>query len=125
MRLATSRQWSPSRISTLPADGANARMIAIATVVLPEPDSPTMPRHSPAATSKLTSSTAVTILAGASSEPCLRRKRFTRPSTRSSGVPRAAAQGAPNACGLGLIGRSGTSGSVRSKVGTAASSAFR
>ena len=40
-----------------PAVGSISRTIMRAVVVLPQPDSPTMPRVSPAATEKLTSST--------------------------------------------------------------------
>jgi hypothetical protein len=51
--------WPLSNV-TLPASGVTARMMILLTVVLPQPLSPTRPRHSPRLMSKLTPSTART-----------------------------------------------------------------
>ena len=55
---STSIGPSPSSKTTAPASGVTARMMILLTVVLPQPLSPTSPRHSPRRMSKLTSSTA-------------------------------------------------------------------
>ena len=44
--------------STSPESGSSARMITLDSVVLPQPLSPTRPKHSPRGMEKLTSSTA-------------------------------------------------------------------
>ncbi len=56
-----SRRFSPSKPmdpATIRAAGGRSRMSVSASVVLPEPDSPTMPRVFPASSVKETSSTA-------------------------------------------------------------------
>src|ERR1039457_7137919 len=61
-------------------------MISLDTVVLPQPLSPTRPRHFPRRISKLTSSTASLVPPDPPPSPLLRsRKRFVRPVTLSSG----------------------------------------
>ena len=115
---------SPSSIGT-------ARMIALLTVVLPEPDSPTRPRHSPRSIVKLTSASASTVgsLPRDSHFRCLRMpKRLVRWRTSSSVPPLRSMSGAPARCSTGVvISRIGFSRSpgFMSKCGTAFSSAFR
>src|SRR5262249_740818 len=70
---------------TSPEVGSIRRRIQRPVVDLPQPDSPTKPRVSPAPTSKLTSLTAWTRSAAPEKIPRLRRYCFTRFFTRSSG----------------------------------------
>src|SRR5690606_1617954 len=73
--------------STDPAVGVTARRRQRAIVVLPDPDSPTIPRVSPGIKSKLMSSTAFTWPTTRRVNPLLRiGKCLQRPRTRSSGV---------------------------------------
>src|SRR5580698_7562759 len=55
--------WSPRLIlpPTMCPPGGRSCMIESAVIVLPEPDSPTMPRHSPASRLRLTPSSACTV----------------------------------------------------------------
>jgi len=57
LRLVSS---TPSNL-TLPAVGSRSRIIARPVVLLPQPDSPTRPSVSPRRTSKVMSSTALTV----------------------------------------------------------------
>src|SRR5213593_3000054 len=70
---------------TLPSVGSIRRRMQRPVVVFPQPLSPTSPSTSPAWTSKLTPSTALTCPTVRESSPFLIGKCFFRPSTRSSG----------------------------------------
>ena len=132
-RMSRTAPWSLNAIS--PVSGVSARMIIFETVVLPQPLSPTRPRHSPCSTVKLTSSTARTrsVSLAANSPDFLIVKPLVRPSTRSRG-PAASASGVqafllassgpPASWVISRIGCSRSPGSM-SKRGTARSSAFR
>ena len=73
----------PSK-TILPAVGSSSFMIVRPSVVLPQPDSPTMPSVSPARTVRSTPSTARTCPTVCLKTPALIGKCLTRPSTRRS-----------------------------------------
>ncbi len=76
----------PSLNRMRPVSGVIARMMILDNVVLPQPDLPTRPRHSPRFTSKLTSSTASTCFSSPPKKPPLRiAKLLLTFSTSSSG----------------------------------------
>ncbi len=116
-----------------PVSGVSARMMILDKVVLPQPDSPTSPRHSPRFTSKLTSSTASTCFSSPPKKPPLRiAKLLLTFSTSSSGAPSPAPSGQgffsanilPSVTEISRIGVSRSPGSMP-KRGTARSSACR
>ncbi len=70
----------PSK-TILPAVGSSSLMIVRPSVVLPQPDSPTMPSVSPGCTVRSTPSTALTCPTVCLNSPALIGKCLTRPST--------------------------------------------
>ena len=72
----------------MPAVGSIRRSTSRLTVVLPQPDSPTSASVSPAATEKLTPSTACTLASGRPNSERRTTKCRTRPSTSSSALTR-------------------------------------
>ena len=82
------RSTGPASVlnTALPVSAVSARIRSFDTVVLPQPLSPTSPRHSPRRISKLTLSTALTVaVTPAPNQPSLRvEKDFDRFSTASS-----------------------------------------
>ena len=125
--------FDPSLNRMRPVSGVSARMMILDKVVLPQPDSPTSPRHSPRFTSKLTSSTASTCFSSPPKKPPLRiAKLLLTFSTSSSGAPSPAPSGQgffsanilPSVMAISRIGVSRSPGSMP-KRGTARSSACR
>jgi hypothetical protein len=70
--------------STVPWSGLSSRAISRPTVVLPEPDSPTMPTVVPARTSRSTPSTAWTLSSVRPSKLRRSGKDLVRPRTRKT-----------------------------------------
>src|SRR5262245_48206313 len=99
---ARSTTWpSAARKRISPLDGAIARRMQRAVVVLPQPDSPTRPSVSPCSTAKLTSSTARTVATTRRRKPRRTSKNFCRRRTsRTGAVTALTAQPAQSRLGL-------------------------
>ncbi len=82
------RSGQPDRAAAIVPPGGSSRITERAVMVLPQPDSPTSPRHSPAATLRLMPSTARTVLP-------LRRISVRRPAISSTGSARCGFTGYP------------------------------